>query len=230
MFNHLLPEECVSLLICRLEEKDVHINSDLAHNTDIKPLSQKMKQPPDWRKAHDVEYLTKEIFGRCLDNIDFTSAEQQPLQVSASLVTSCMRDTFEQRSRRSNTTTNTNNNKSPSTDPMFEDLFSHLYSLNLANRTPPFTAPSTPNPAEEPEPGQKQEQEQTMHTHSYNTAIAYKEKQQNDPSSSSSDSEEDTDSDTPATPTSQTQPGPPCKPSKPPQSTKQLTAPPNSPS
>lgn len=30
--------------------------------------------------------LTKELFGRCLDNINFTSAEQQPLQHSASLV------------------------------------------------------------------------------------------------------------------------------------------------
>ena len=41
MFNNLLPDECISLLTRKLEEKDVHINSDLAHNTDIKTLSRK---------------------------------------------------------------------------------------------------------------------------------------------------------------------------------------------
>lgn len=144
-----------------------------------------------------------------------------------------MRDTFEHQSRRSNTiTTNTNNrNKSPSMNPMLEDLFSYLHTLIPANRTPPSASFSTPNPTEEPEQTQKQEQ-----TYTATPIIQQSPAKRNSRTTllmmmtptTTLKKKTPTPRTPPATPTSKTQLGPPCKPSKPSQNTKQPTATSNS--
>lgn len=79
------------LLSRRLEQKGVRNDPDPVQNTEAKNPFQRMQDLPDWRNAHDVEYLTKEIFGKCLDNMDLITDQQQPLQVSTTMVTSCRR-------------------------------------------------------------------------------------------------------------------------------------------
>ncbi|ODM22958.1 hypothetical protein SI65_00547 [Aspergillus cristatus] len=159
-FNKLPADDCVSLLLRKLEEKGVHIDPDLVHNTEVKNLFQRMQDLPDWRNAHDVEYLTKEIFGRYLDNMDLTTDQQQPLQVSTTMVTSCMRGTLDQRSRRM---VNDNGRKENG------GFLSRL----------PFNGTLTPQDDSEYTLMEgTRESEQTLPIYTYNAATTYAEEQQ----------------------------------------------------
>jgi len=104
VFEHIPPEDCITLLIRELARSNIHSVSNFLDDTEsegyvqVKRLFRILALIPSWSNARDVKNLARQILGQFLESSDLDSRPDQTLSVG--LITGCMTRMIAQRRDR----------------------------------------------------------------------------------------------------------------------------------